>query len=78
MMNGIGGSGDFACNAHLAIFVTKSVAKGGTISSVVPRVSHVDHSKHDVDVLVTKQGMADLGGLAPSARAGRYRQLRSS
>lgn len=29
MMNGIGGSGDFARNAHLAIFVTKSIAKGG-------------------------------------------------
>ena len=36
MMNGIGGSGDFARNAHLAIFVTKSIAKGGAISSVVP------------------------------------------
>jgi succinyl-CoA:acetate CoA-transferase len=32
MMNGIGGSGDFARNAHLAIFVTKSIAKGGDIS----------------------------------------------
>src|SRR5690606_1665862 len=39
MMNGIGGSGDFARNARLAIFVTKSVAKGGNISSVVPFVS---------------------------------------
>src|SRR5690554_2866102 len=36
MMNGIGGSGDFARNANLAIFVTKSIAKGGAISSVVP------------------------------------------
>ena len=27
MMNGIGGSGDFARNARLAIFVTKSIAK---------------------------------------------------
>jgi succinyl-CoA:acetate CoA-transferase len=43
MMNGIGGSGDFARNAHLAIFVTKSIAKGGDISSIVPMVSHVDH-----------------------------------
>ena len=34
MMNGIGGSGDFARNAHLSIFVTKSIAKGGDISSV--------------------------------------------
>ena len=40
MMNGIGGSGDFARNAHLAIFVSKSMAKNGDISSVVPMVSH--------------------------------------
>jgi succinyl-CoA:acetate CoA-transferase len=69
MMNGIGGSGDFARNAHLAIFVTKSIAKGGNISSVVPMVSHVDHTEHDVDILVTEQGLADLRGLAPRERA---------
>lgn len=69
MMNGIGGSGDFARNAHLAIFVTKSIAKAGAISSVVPMVSHVDHSEHDVDILVTEQGLADLRGLAPRERA---------
>ena len=69
MMNGIGGSGDFARNAHLAVFVTKSIAKGGAISSVVPMVSHVDHTEHDVDILVTEQGLADLRGLAPRERA---------
>lgn len=69
MMNGIGGSGDFARNAHLAIFVTKSIAKGGAISSVVPMASHVDHTEHDVDILVTEQGLADLRGLAPRERA---------
>ncbi|ENW97753.1 acetyl-CoA hydrolase/transferase family protein [Acinetobacter sp. NIPH 298] len=69
MMNGIGGSGDFARNAHLAIFVTKSIAKGGDISSVVPMASHVDHCEHDVDILVTEQGLADLRGLAPRERA---------
>ncbi|SET35910.1 succinyl-CoA:acetate CoA-transferase [Salinibacillus kushneri] len=68
MMNGIGGSGDFARNARLAIFVTKSIAKGGDISSVVPFVSHVDHTEHDVDVVVTEQGYADLRGLAPRER----------
>ncbi|MFB4163227.1 acetyl-CoA hydrolase/transferase family protein [Alteribacillus sp. JSM 102045] len=68
MMNGIGGSGDFARNARLAIFVTKSIAKNGDISSVVPFVSHVDHTEHDVDVLVTEQGYADLRGLAPKER----------
>ncbi|MFW1952435.1 acetyl-CoA hydrolase/transferase family protein [Acinetobacter beijerinckii] len=69
MMNGIGGSGDFARNAHLAIFVTKSIAKGGDISSIVPMVSHVDHNEHDVDILVTEVGLADLRGLAPRERA---------
>lgn len=69
MMNGIGGSGDFARNSRLAIFVTKSVAKNGDISSIVPFVSHVDHTEHDVDVLVTEQGYADLRGLAPVERA---------
>ena len=69
MMNGIGGSGDFARNARLAIFVTKSIAKDGDISSVVPFVSHVDHTEHDVDIVVTEQGYADLRGLAPRERA---------
>jgi len=69
MMNGIGGSGDFARNAYLSIFATKSVAKGGKISSIVPMVSHVDHNEHDVDILVTEIGLADLRGLAPRERA---------
>ncbi|WP_203333794.1 acetyl-CoA hydrolase/transferase family protein [Planococcus beigongshangi] len=69
MMNGIGGSGDFARNARLSIFVTKATAKNGTISSVVPFVTHVDHTEHDVDVLITEFGYADLRGLAPRERA---------
>ncbi|NLS19987.1 acetyl-CoA hydrolase/transferase family protein [Rhizobium sp. P40RR-XXII] len=69
MMNGIGGSGDFARNAYLSIFVTKSMAKGGSISSVVPMVTHVDHTEHDVDVIVTENGLADLRELAPRERA---------
>ena len=68
MMNGIGGSGDFARNARIGIFVTKSIAKGGKISSIVPFVPHVDHTEHDVDVIVTEQGYADLRGLAPRQR----------
>ncbi|ODT76110.1 MAG: acetyl-CoA hydrolase [Pelagibacterium sp. SCN 64-44] len=71
MMNGIGGSGDFARNAYLSIFVTKSVAKDGAISSIVPMVSHVDHTEHDVDIIVTEQGLADLRELAPRERARR-------
>ncbi|GAA1962385.1 acetyl-CoA hydrolase/transferase family protein [Nocardioides panacihumi] len=71
IMNGIGGSGDFARNAFLNFFVSPSTAKAGAISSIVPFVSHVDHTEHDVHVLVTEQGLADLRGLSPSARADR-------
>jgi acyl-CoA hydrolase len=39
MMNGIGGSGDFARNAFLSIFTCPSTAKGGKISTLVPLVS---------------------------------------
>lgn len=69
IMNGIGGSGDFARNAYLNFFVSPSTAKGGTISSIVPMVSHVDHTEHDVHVIVTEQGLADLRGLSPRKRA---------
>ncbi len=69
IQNGIGGSGDFARNAYISFFVTPSTAKGGAISSIVPMVSHVDHTEHDVHVVVTEQGLADLRGLAPRKRA---------
>ncbi len=69
IMNGIGGSGDFARNAYIAMFLTPSIAKGGAISSIVPMVSHVDHTEHDVHVIITEQGVADLRGLAPRRRA---------
>ena len=42
---------------------------GSSISSVVPMVSHVDHTEHEVMVLVTEQGFADLRGLSPKERA---------
>ncbi|MEA3422584.1 MAG: acetyl-CoA hydrolase/transferase family protein [Bacillota bacterium] len=69
MMNGIGGSGDFTRNGYLTIFTTVSTAKNGDISSIVPMVSHVDHTEHDVNVVVTEQGIADLRGLAPKERS---------
>ena len=69
MMNGIGGSGDFTRNAYLSIFVTPSIAKNGDISCIVPMASHVDHTEHDVQVLVTEQGLADLRGLSPREKA---------
>ncbi|MDT8854330.1 acetyl-CoA hydrolase/transferase family protein [Paracoccaceae bacterium Fryx2] len=69
IQNGIGGSGDFARNAYVSIFMTPSTAKGGKISAIVPMVSHVDHINQDVQVIVTEQGLADLRGLAPKQRA---------
>lgn len=69
MMNGIGGSGDFERNAFLSIFTCPSVAKGGCISSIVPFCSHLDHTEHDVNVVITEQGVADLRGKSPKQRA---------
>ncbi len=69
IQNGIGGSGDFARNGYLSIFMAPSCAKKGTISTIVPMASHIDHTEHDVQVIVTEQGLADLRGLSPRQRA---------
>lgn len=69
ILNGIAGSYDFSRNGLYSIFVGPSTAKGGKISAIVPMVSHVDHTEHDVDILVTEQGLADLRGLDPRERA---------
>jgi succinyl-CoA:acetate CoA-transferase len=69
IQNGIGGSGDFARNGYLAIFMARSTAQKGAITTIVPMVSHVDHTEHDVGVIVTEQGLADLRGLSPRQRS---------
>eukprot|EP01027_Heterolobosea_sp_BB2_P023692 GEZU01035648.1.p1 GENE.GEZU01035648.1~~GEZU01035648.1.p1 ORF type:complete len:573 (+),score=165.24 GEZU01035648.1:125-1720(+) len=73
MLNGIGGSADFLRNAKLSIMHAPSVRPTKTdpigITTVVPMCSHVDQTEHDLDVLVTEQGLADLRGLAPRERA---------
>lgn len=69
IMNGIGGSDEFARNSSICIFVCPSTSKNNTISHIVPMVSHVDHTEHDVDIIITEQGLADLRGLAPIERA---------
>jgi acetyl-CoA hydrolase len=69
MMNGIGGSGDFTRNAYVSIFSCPSTAKGGKISAIVPLASHIDHSEHSVQVVITEQGVADLRGKDPHERA---------
>lgn len=69
LMNGVGGSGDYCQNAGLSIFITKSTAKNGALSCIVPQVSHVDHTIHEIHALITEQGVADLRGLDPVDRA---------
>jgi len=75
IVNGIGGAGDFMRNAYLSIMHTPSTRPTKTdpngISCVVPMVPHVDHTEHDMDILVTEQGLADLRGLTPKERAQR-------
>lgn len=73
MINGLGGSGDFLRNGFLKIMHSPSARPSKTdptgITCVVPKAPHIDHTEHDLDVLVTEQGLADLRGLAPKDRA---------
>ena len=75
IMNGIGGSGDFARNAGYSVFVGPSTAKNGNISAIVPMVSHHDHTEHDVMILITEQGLADLRVCRRASGQGRHREL---
>jgi succinyl-CoA:acetate CoA-transferase len=69
VVNGIGGGAGFAQNAGLSVILIPSTAKDGAISNIVPIVSHQDIGEHDVDVVVTEHGVADLRGLDDGARA---------
>lgn len=69
MMNGIGGSADFTNNAYLSIFTSGSTTKGGAISSIVPFCSHIDHTSHFVDAVITEYGVADLRGKCSMEKA---------
>ena len=69
MMNGIGGSADFTNNAYLSIFTCGSTTKGGAISSIVPFCSHIDHTSHFVDAVITEYGVADLRGKCAMEKA---------
>ncbi len=69
LVNGVGGSGDFAQNAFLSIFTCPSESKDRHISRIVPLVSHTDHTEHSVHVVVTEHGLADLRGKTPRERA---------
>jgi succinyl-CoA:acetate CoA-transferase len=69
VVNGIGGGASFAQNAGLSVILIQATAKGGAISNIVPMVSHQDIGEHDVDVVVTECGIADLRGLDDGERA---------
>ncbi|KAJ3935753.1 MAG: acyl-CoA carboxylate CoA-transferase [Lentinula lateritia] len=73
MLNGLGGSADFLRNAKISIMHTPSTRPTKTdptgISCIVPFASHVDQTEHDLDVIVTEQGLADVRGLSPRERA---------
>lgn len=67
VINGIGGSSDFIRHCPLAIVALPSTTNDGT-SRIVPMVKHVDQTEHDVDVIVTEHGVADLRGRTPRER----------
>lgn len=73
MLNGLGGSADFLRNSKLSIMHTPSARPSKIdptgLSCIVPFASHVDQTEHDLDILVTEQGLADLRGLSPKERA---------
>ncbi|MEZ3118066.1 acetyl-CoA hydrolase/transferase C-terminal domain-containing protein [Halobaculum sp. MBLA0147] len=75
VLNGVGGSVDFLRNAHCSIVATPATAADGDVSTVVPMVSHVDHTEHDIDVVVTEHGVADLRGCSPVERAERILRI---
>lgn len=73
MLNGLGGSADFLRNAKLSIMHTPSARPSKTdptgVSCIVPFAPHIDQTEHDLDIIVTEQGLADLRGMAPRERA---------
>lgn len=69
IINGLGGGANFAQNAGLSMLMLVSEGKEGRLSSIVPMVSHQDISEHDIDVVITEHGVADLRGRSDMERA---------
>ncbi|KAK4163702.1 hypothetical protein QBC43DRAFT_289574 [Cladorrhinum sp. PSN259] len=73
MLNGLGGSADFLRNAKYSIMHTPSTRPSKTdphgVSCIVPMCTHVDQTEHDLDIVVTEVGLADVRGLSPRERA---------
>jgi len=73
MLNGLGGSADFLRNSKYSIMHTPSTRPTKTdehgVSCIVPMCTHIDQTEHDLDVVVTEVGLADVRGLSPRERA---------
>ena len=69
VVNGIGGGANFAQNAGLSAVLIPSMSKGGRISNIVPMVSHQDICEHDIDIVISENGLADVRGLDDLERA---------
>ncbi|KAJ5511161.1 hypothetical protein LT330_006155 [Penicillium expansum] len=73
MLNGLGGSADFLRNSKYSIMHTPSARPSKIdptgVSCIVPFATHIDQTEHDLDVVVTEQGLADVRGLSPRERA---------
>ncbi|EPE36822.1 NagB/RpiA/CoA transferase-like protein [Glarea lozoyensis ATCC 20868] len=73
MLNGLGGSADFLRSSKYSIMHTPSTRPSKTdphgVSCIVPMCTHIDQTEHDLDVIVTEQGLADVRGLSPKERA---------
>lgn len=78
VINGIGGGAHFAHESGLSVVLIPSEAKAGTISCIVPMVSHQDINEHDVDIVITENGVADLRGLDDIAKAGKIIEVCAS
>jgi acetyl-CoA hydrolase len=73
MLNGLGGSADFLRSSKYSIMHTPSTRPSKTdpygVSCIVPMCTHIDQTEHDLDVIVTENGLADVRGLSPRERA---------
>lgn len=73
MLNGLGGSADFLRSAKYSIMHTPSTRPSKNdphgVSCIVPMCTHVDQTEHDLDIIVTENGLADVRGLSPRERA---------
>lgn len=73
MLNGLGGSADFLRSAKYSIMHTPSTRPSKNdphgITCIVPFCTHIDQTEHDLDVIVTEQGLACVTGMSPRERA---------